>query len=228
MTYYDPVIVGDNGNFRKQYFNKTVEEVTTGLIDMNMNELFLVSKFEPFFIYDIPEDIYICISDKYIPWSVFDYLNPLLISPHTIKALQFYQRNSNISVKTLECRCILSPYNDSINDILLRKMMYYPPKYSIDYSSMVVCIKTTNIQICDLFDDENLRYKFDQTPFTNFLHSMSNVTDPDGESPNLINLLQSIVRSLPDSSEDESGNNIPGLEDPDLSNGGIPYDGQAF
>jgi hypothetical protein len=144
MSYYKPSLdpTDDISPFR----------VSKHLIDLNK-----ISKNQtPIALFDFHKDVFVIIDDHCIPGKVFDYFSPLLVTYDWILTgkVKFHLGTS----RSFECFELKGSYLQNIINIAMKKVIFYPNDYYINYENLTVSMTGKAKQLCEIFDnpeDEN-------------------------------------------------------------------------
>jgi len=157
MSYYHPQIIKSSDDLLANFREASSRQFLTGPYRFEKTKTFNEVKhiLGSILLYNIPHDVSVYIKDIPVPCLIFDYFNPLIISPNTLRKIEFYKSGSSIPLEQFDCYCIMSKMLRSIVTKIFEpgnSLISYPKSYTIDYLNMVVSRDTLNRQICDLID----------------------------------------------------------------------------
>jgi len=80
----------------------------------------------PILLFDFPDELIISLGGYDMPPRTFDYFNPLLVTPDTLKWIEFY------GPRTFQCLSMITTQDLSQ---LMKLTIAYPPRYLVNYEA---------------------------------------------------------------------------------------------
>lgn len=105
---------------------------------------------EALLVFDLPSELIVCLGDIEIPSRVFDYFNPLIVSPDHQPL--FYQPGETVPLNSFSCQRLVVARPGAIEKFL-ESTIHYPPNYDVDYQTMTVTRNLRASQLCQLLTE---------------------------------------------------------------------------
>jgi hypothetical protein len=180
MSFFSPIITDNLQDFNEAVKNAVRNDFIVGPCN------FIKDNHEILLLFDLPPEILVYINETIIPSAIFDYFNPLLINPESLKKINLIDKKTLNTVETFKCNNL---YTKSLN-FKLDNLIYYPPGYTIDYNNMTASRSSGGKQFSDIlaksihiapfhryesFSFPGLPYNFEGV-FTQLFNSLLNPT----------------------------------------------------
>lgn len=207
MSYYHPQVTQSPDELLVTFRESPPRQFLIGPFHFNRE---IPPEFGPVFLFNLPPDLYIYIKDTPIPCDIFDYLNPLILTPNTLERISFARQGKASEVKEFDCKCIVSKSLRLLVNKLLESQestVSYPRNYSIKYQNMEATHSGEGKQICEIIDS----FPYSPTPQLLQEIPLDSLSQQFGISP--MNLAMQMIGSMfentdgmiaiPNSSENE-------------------------
>lgn len=125
-------------------------------------------------LFDLPVDSVVSINETSVPGKVFDYFNPLIVTPNLLSKMEFYhwgRRLDQFTCSRLQCESL----ERSLAQLIVSDLkVYYPPKYLISYKECTASkSRGGGIQVCDWINHPPHRIDFGRLLTNFFTHVLT-------------------------------------------------------